>query len=158
VGVVWPPKLAHLACPIQQQPPPRLKMGSPIETIVPLRLFYKRLAQRSCEGGFVGQGRRPSGPAACCGPLSLGRCAKGSGCFGVPWCSAVRRWQAGPGGGLNWHRGLGKQQTWWFWIFLVDPWCSGAVPGLGPRSAVPGLFRVVVRLQAKFILSHYFHI
>jgi hypothetical protein len=99
-------------------------------------------------------------PQPCCyGGPGLGRCAKGSGCFGVPWCSAVRRWQAGPGGGGGRAPGRGggltgiggsvKNKSGGFWIFLVDPWCSGAVPGLGPRSAVPGLFHVVVRPQAK---------
>jgi hypothetical protein len=59
------------------------------------------------------------------------------------------RARAGGGGASTGIGGSVNNRSGGFWNFLVVPWCSGAVPGLGPRSAAPGLFHVVVRPQAN---------
>jgi hypothetical protein len=108
VGVVWPPKLAHLACPIQQQPPPRLKMGSLIETIVPLRLIYNDCPALLARPSAAARGGLEAGGG---GPAAL--LLQGGGGVGpvrarkrLFWCSVVfrgapvaRRARGGGGGG-----------------------------------------------------------
>jgi hypothetical protein len=141
-------------------------LRDPLATKSALSVLSNRPGPTQLRGGIW----RPGAAAqrSCCyGGTGLGRCARGSGCFGVPWCSAVRPWQAGPGGGrganarpeggMNWHRGLGKQQIWrvleFFGCSVVSRGRSGpgpAIRGSGPvprRGAAPGQTALYVRAE-----------